>query len=112
MGLASKLRPDIVVLDFSMPGINGLEATRRIHRLLPRTEVLILTMYDSDRLASEFLAASARGYVLKAEAGQYVVEAVERVAQHKPYLTEKVSDQVLARLMGDRAPGGVPPRFY
>ncbi|HEY2980851.1 MAG TPA: response regulator transcription factor, partial [Anaerolineales bacterium] len=60
---ALKLRPDIVILDISMPELNGLEAARQIHQALPRTEILVLTMHDSDELVREVLAAGARGYL-------------------------------------------------
>src|SRR5215468_5601499 len=59
---AKELKPDVVVMDFGMPELNGLEATRQIRQVLPETEVLILTMHDSERLASETLAAGARGF--------------------------------------------------
>jgi DNA-binding NarL/FixJ family response regulator len=90
------LKPDVVVLDFSMPELNGLEAIRQIREAHARAEVLILTMHDSERLAREFLAAGARGFLLKADAGTLLVEAVEHLAQHKPYFTPKVSELVLS----------------
>src|SRR6516162_5930019 len=61
-------RPHVAVLDFSMPELNGLEATRQIRKALPQTEVLILTMHDSEELAREILGAGARGFVLKTHA--------------------------------------------
>ena len=103
VALAKEKQPDVVVLDFSMPELNGLEAARQIRAALPGTEVLILTVYDSDRLASEFLAAGARGYVLKADAGKYIIQAVECLALHKPYLSARVSDQVLGTLTADKS---------
>ena len=63
--IALKLKPDVVVLDMSMPELNGLETTRRIRRDLPKTEVLVFTMHESEELMREMLAAGARGYVLK-----------------------------------------------
>lgn len=92
---ARQLHPDIVVMDFTMPELNGLEATRQIRAALPRTEVLILTMHASEGLARELLAAGARGYLLKSDAGQLLVAAVTALAQHKPYFTAKVSALVL-----------------
>jgi DNA-binding NarL/FixJ family response regulator len=92
---ARELRPDIVVMDFAMPDLNGMEATRQIRASLPRTEVLILTMHDSERLIPELLAAGARGYVLKTDAGEFLVAALEALSEHKPYFTPKVSSVVL-----------------
>ncbi len=103
---AVELKPDVVVLDFSMPELNGLEATRQIRKLLPKTEILILTMYDSERLAREFLTAGARGYILKADAGKLLVEAVEHLQQHQPFFTAKVSELVLNGFLQPDHPGG------
>src|SRR5437867_11453877 len=87
VALARALRPQIVVMDVTMPELSGLEATRQIRAALPRTEVLILTMHDSEQLAREVLAAGARGYLLKSDAGHALVSAVEALAQHKPFFT-------------------------
>ena len=92
---AKRLHPDVVVLDVSMPNLNGLEATRQIRKALPQTEVLILTMHDSEQLVREVLEAGARGYVLKSDAGRELVTAVESVRQSKPHFTSRVSEIVL-----------------
>ena len=63
--LAIETRPQVAVLDFSMPELNGLEATRRIRQAVPETEVLVFTMHESEELIRETLAAGARGYLLK-----------------------------------------------
>ena len=92
---AGELKPDVVVMDFTMPELNGMEATRQIHATLPRTQVLILTMHESEELVREVLAAGARGYMLKSDAGRALVEAIQSLADHKPYFTTKVSALVL-----------------
>lgn len=92
---AEALRPDVVVLDFGMPELNGLEATRQIRQSLPKTEVLILTMHDSERLAGEVLAAGARGFVLKTDLGDTLLHAVEHLSRHQPFFTSKVVELVL-----------------
>jgi len=92
---AKRLHPDVVVLDVSMPNLNGLEATRQIRKALPQTEVLILTMHDSEQLVREVLEAGARGYVLKSDAGRELVTAVESVRKSKPHFTSRVSEIVL-----------------
>ena len=105
-------RPDVVVLDIGMPELNGLEATRRIVRSAPRTEVLILTVYETEEVIREVLRAGARGYVLKSDAGRLLLSAVEAVSSHKPFFTSRVSELVLAGfLSGDqaRSEGTEPP---
>jgi DNA-binding NarL/FixJ family response regulator len=92
---ARELKPHVVVLDFSMPELNGLEATRQIRKALPGTEVLILTMHDSETLAREVLAAGARGFLLKTHAKGQLVAAVDALAQHQPFFTGTVSALVL-----------------
>lgn len=94
--LATTLRPDVVVLDFSMPDLNGLEATRQIRQHVPGTEVLVLTMHESERLARQFLAAGARGFVLKSDAGTQLVAALEALSSHQPFFSPRISNMVLA----------------
>jgi DNA-binding NarL/FixJ family response regulator len=113
VALALKLKPDVAVLDFSMPDLNGLEATRRIRKALPNTEVLILTMHDSETLAREVLAAGARGFVLKTHAKRQLVAAVTALAQHQPFFAGAVSASALeAFLQSDQsAPKLAPDRL-
>ena len=92
---ARRLQPDVVVLDLSMPLVSGLVATRQIRKALPQTEVLILTMHDSDELIREVLAAGARGYLLKTDAGTVLLAAVESVSRHEAFFTSKVEDLIL-----------------
>lgn len=93
--MASKLEPDVAVIDLSMPELNGLEATRQIRRDLPNTEVLIFTMHETEQLIREVLSAGARGYVLKSDAGLHLTSAVEALANGKPFFTSKVSEALL-----------------
>ncbi|HEY2952929.1 MAG TPA: response regulator transcription factor [Verrucomicrobiae bacterium] len=104
VALARELRPQIVVMDVTMPELSGLEATRQIRAALPRTEVLILTMHDSEQLVREVLAAGARGYLLKSDAGHALVSAVEALAQHKPFFTSKVAELVLGGFLNPQEP--------
>jgi DNA-binding NarL/FixJ family response regulator len=106
---ARELRPQIVVMDVSMPELGGLEATRQIRAALPRTEVLILTMHDSEQLVREVLAAGARGYLLKSDAGHALVSAVEALAQHKPFFTSKVTELVLGGFLNPQKPDEAQP---
>jgi DNA-binding NarL/FixJ family response regulator len=92
---AKRLRPDIVVMDLSLPELNGLDAARQILKDSPGTEVLVLTMHHSEELARNALQAGARGYVLKSDADQNLIAAVESLRQHKPFLTSAVTEFVL-----------------
>lgn len=86
------LKPDVAVLDISMPLLNGVEATRQIRKLSSKTEILILTMHDSESLIQEVLEAGARGYILKDDADRSLIAAVRSLQQHKPYLSSRVSE--------------------
>ncbi len=90
-----QLRPDVVVMDLSLPGLNGLDATRQILKDAPDTEVLVLTMHHSEELARDVLQAGARGYVLKNDADENLLAAVDSLRQHKPFLTSAVTEFML-----------------
>ena len=104
--LAAKLRPDIAVLDLEMPELNGLEATRQIKKELLDVEVLIYTMHETEQLIREVLVAGARGYVLKADAGYQLIEAVEALSRHKPFFTTKASETLLESFLKSRPEAG------
>jgi DNA-binding NarL/FixJ family response regulator len=82
---ADQLKPDVVVLDVSMPRMNGLEACRLIRKTVPQSEILIVTQHDSPQMMREALGAGARGYVVKSNVARDLLEAVEAVSQHKGY---------------------------
>jgi DNA-binding NarL/FixJ family response regulator len=93
--MAAELHPDVVIMDLTMPELNGLEATRLIRKRSPQVEVLILTMHESEQLFHEVLAAGARAYVLKSDAGNTIFQAVENLLRHKPFFTTRVSEAML-----------------
>jgi DNA-binding NarL/FixJ family response regulator len=90
--LVQELTPDVVVMDIGMPGLNGIEATRQIRKTARRTEVLALSLHESEHFAREVLAAGARGYVFKSDAAQEVVQAVRSIRSKKQYLTKRLAD--------------------
>ena len=106
-----QLRPDVVVMDLSLPELNGLDATRQILKDAPGTEVLVLTMHRSEELARDVLRAGARGYIMKSDAGENLITAVDTLRRHKPFLTSTVTGFVLDHFVhrGDGAKVDVSP---
>jgi len=92
---ALETKPDVGVIDYSLPLINGVDATRQIRSALPQTEVLIFTMHDNATIIQELLKAGARGYLLKTDAQRHLIGAIETLAVHKPFFTTKISEALL-----------------
>ena len=92
---AVETKPDVAVVDYSLPLINGIEVTRQIRRRLPSTEILIFTMHDSEGLIEELLSAGARGFLLKTDAARHLLEAIKTLAAHKSFFTSGVSETLL-----------------
>jgi len=92
---AVESRPDVAIIDYSLPLMNGVETTRQIRARVPEAEILIFTMHDRDALIGEVLGAGARAFLLKSEGNQYLTAAVEALADHKPFFTGRVSEQLL-----------------
>lgn len=107
---ANEFHPDVAVLDIGMPLLNGVEATRQIRKVSPGTEVLILTMHDSEHMVQGVLDAGARGYILKDDADRNLLAAVEALRKHKPYLSSRVSAAVSQIAPSDVPEGERPAR--
>ncbi len=101
--LAMKLKPDVAILDIGMPQLNGLDAARQIKKAVPRTEVLIFTMHETDQLVRDVLAAGAIGYVLKSDAASHLISAVQALSNHKPFFSANVSVTVLDGFLKSQA---------
>jgi len=97
--LATKLRPDVVIMDIAMPKLNGIEATKRIKALLPDTAVLILTAYDNDQYIFALLEAGAAGYLLKNVRGSELIDAVRAVHSGESVLDPAVTRRVIGHLV-------------
>jgi DNA-binding NarL/FixJ family response regulator len=92
---ADELRPDIVILDISMPDLNGIDAAKRIRRVLPETEILMLSVHYSDQLIRDILKVGVRGYIVKSDSDRDLVVAVETLANHKPFFTPRATELIL-----------------
>jgi len=99
VAMARELKPDIAILDYEMPELNGLEATRQIKRWVPETEILIFTGHEEEKLVHKVLEAGAKSYLVKTGARQHILDAVEALSNHKPFFTSEVSDIVFARYL-------------
>jgi DNA-binding NarL/FixJ family response regulator len=91
---ARALQPDLVLMDMTMPRMNGLEATRLIREVAPNAEVLVISQYDSYSLVQEAMNAGARGYVLKSEAGKDLLTAIETICEHKPFISPRLTSKI------------------
>jgi DNA-binding NarL/FixJ family response regulator len=101
--LAVETKPDIIVLDVSMPNVSGLDLIGQFKRLLPRVEILVLTMHDSERIVSQALCAGARGYLLKSDAGNKLIEALTALSRHQTYFSPSVSETLLQAYLSSNA---------
>jgi DNA-binding NarL/FixJ family response regulator len=97
VSLAERHKPDVVVMDISMPDLNGLEAMVQIKKELSKTEFVILTLHISDKLVHEIRRAGARAYVLKSDADQDLLTAVEAVSNRRTFFTAKAGNIILSR---------------
>lgn len=89
------LKPDVIVMDISMPHMNGIEATQQILTELPRTRIIILSMHSTSEHVFRALQAGARGYLLKESAGSELVQAIRTVHSGGRYLSQKITDTVV-----------------
>jgi DNA-binding NarL/FixJ family response regulator len=99
---AHEFQPDVAILDITMPSLNGLDATKQIAKISPRTKVLILSIHESDQLIHKVLNAGARGYILKADAGRDFAAAVKALLSNRTFFTPKVAQKVMDVSLGKR----------
>jgi DNA-binding NarL/FixJ family response regulator len=95
LDVAPKLKPDVILLDISMPLLNGIDATRRLRKIVPRTKILIVTMHADPDYVAEAFRAGASGYLLKRSAASELVSAIHEVLEGKRYLTPLITGQAL-----------------
>lgn len=100
--MAADLKPDVIIMDVSMPGLNGLEATRVIHEAHPDIKILLLTLHQSVEILRSAFRAGAQGYLLKSEAEQELLRALDMIAGQQIYVSPKIDSddahEILAEL--------------
>jgi DNA-binding NarL/FixJ family response regulator len=95
VAMAEELKPDIAIVDISMPELNGIEAARKIKKISPHTEMLILSMHHTDQLVREIIESGAKGYIIKSDSDRSLVIAVEALAMRKPFFTSCAGEIML-----------------
>jgi two-component system, NarL family, nitrate/nitrite response regulator NarL len=103
--LAQKLSPDVVLMDLTMPGIGGFEATKRLRKVSPKARCIIVSMHAEREYVRQVAACGAKGYVLKDSPPQHLLQAIEAVHGGRTYFTPSVSETLLSEMIqsGDRA---------
>ena len=99
LAAAREHRPDIAILDYSLPEMNGYDLTVALKREIPRLEILIYTMYDRESLILDVLRAGARGFILKSETEDHLFAAINALALHRPYFSGGVSETLLDQFL-------------
>ncbi|HEX4834888.1 MAG TPA: response regulator transcription factor [bacterium] len=112
--MAAQLTPDVAVVDLAMPMLNGLDAAREITRVSPRTRTILLTMHTEDPYVARALQAGIRGYVLKSQAAEDLVQAIREVARGAVYLSPGISETVVEAYLAKRdlPPDPLTPREH
>jgi two-component system, NarL family, response regulator NreC len=96
---AKKLKPEVVVLDMTMPELDGLDVLREIKRALPNTEVVIFSAHHSEEVIEQLFDAGAKSYIQKTDASRHLVAAIRSLAEHKPFFTPEISQVLFAKFL-------------
>jgi DNA-binding NarL/FixJ family response regulator len=97
--MAERLNPDIIIMDIAMPKMNGIEASKKIRKLLPRTKILILSMYSHEHYIHELLEVGVSGYLLKDSSGRDIIKAIDDALKNKTFLSPAISKRVEESLL-------------
>ena len=92
--MAEKLNPDVIIMDIAMPKMNGIEASKKIRKLLPRTKILILSMYSHEHYIHELLEVGVSGYLLKDSSGRDIIKAIDDALKNKTFLSPAISKRM------------------
>ena len=100
--MALELKPDIVIMDIAMPQMNGIEAAKRIRKDLPRTKILILSMYSHEHYIHELLEVGISGYLLKNASGRDIIKAIHAAMKDETFLSPSISKKVVDSYLSSR----------
>ena len=100
--LARQVRPDIAILDYSIPELNGLDLSHTLKREFPRIEILLYTMHDREEIIMNVLRAGVRGFVLKSDTEQHLVAALDALSIRRPYFSGAISDTLLEQFLDSK----------
>jgi DNA-binding NarL/FixJ family response regulator len=100
--LARDTQPDIAIVDYSLPELNGRDLTLKLRKLLPRIEILIYTMHDREDMILDVLQAGARGFVLKSDTERHLLAAIDALSIHRPFFSGSISETLLAQYLRSR----------
>jgi len=109
--MAEKLNPDIIIMDIAMPKMNGIEAAKKIRKLLPRTKILILSMYSHEHYIHELLEVGVSGYLLKDSSGRDIIKAIDDALKNKIFLSPAISRRVAEITLSSRKNTSREERF-
>jgi DNA-binding NarL/FixJ family response regulator len=99
--MAEELKPEVIIMDLSMPGLNGIEATRAIRKTQPGVQIVLLTLHESAELVRSAFRAGARGYLLKTDAEQELVKALIVVTGQGTYISPRIDSTVVRSVMSE-----------
>jgi DNA-binding NarL/FixJ family response regulator len=94
------LKPDLVIVDITLPGMSGIELTKRLRALLPPVRILILSMHKESLYAERALRAGANGYIMKKESGEELILAIGKILQGQTYISKQFNEQLLQKVVG------------
>jgi DNA-binding NarL/FixJ family response regulator len=104
--LAEELKPEVIIMDLSMPGLNGIEATRAIRKVQPSVKVVLLTLHESAELVRHAFRAGARGYLLKTDAEQELIKALTVVVGEGSYISPRIDREVVNSVINEISGSG------
>ncbi len=98
------MRPDIAIVDYSLPAMNGVDLSIALRQAFPRLEILLYTMHDREEIIIQVLRAGVRGFVLKSDAERHLISALDALSVHRPYFSGVVSETLLEKFLGSKVP--------